>query len=48
MTMAMRPEWNSLPDMVLYNWAGALSMLSSPVSWMPSMKVLLFLRYYFH
>jgi len=42
--MAIRPEWNSLPDIVLYSWAGALSA-SSGTSWMPSMKVLLLRRY---
>lgn len=43
-TIAIRPEWNSLPDIVLYSWAGALSA-SSGTSWMPSMKVLLLRRY---
>ncbi len=44
MTMAILPEWNSLPDMVLYSWPGARRW-SSETSWMPSMKVELLRRY---
>lgn len=45
MTMAILPEWNSLPDMVLYSWAGARLPWSSGTSCIPSMKVELFRRY---
>lgn len=43
MTMAILPEWNSRPDMVLYSWAGAMSE-PSETSWMASMKVELLRR----
>lgn len=45
MTMAILPEWKSLPDMVLYSWAGAMLPAWSETSWMPSMKVELLRRY---
>jgi hypothetical protein len=32
MTIAILPEWNSLPDMVLYSWAGAMLPWSSETS----------------
>jgi hypothetical protein len=39
-TMAILPEWNSRPDIVLYNWAGAIGeAVSFGTSWTPSMKV---------
>ena len=39
-TITILPEWNSLPDMVLYNWAGAMrEEFSSGTSWTASMKV---------
>lgn len=41
--MTIRPEWNSLPDSVLYSWAGASSTFSGR-SWIASTKVLDFLR----
>lgn len=44
MTIVIRPEWKSRPDMVLYSWAGAMS-LSSDTSWILSMKVELLRRY---
>jgi hypothetical protein len=44
--MAIRPEWKSRPDIVLYSWAGAIGdAFSSGTSWTPSMKVEDLLRY---
>jgi hypothetical protein len=31
-TIAILPEWNNLPDMVLYSWAGAMLPWSSGTS----------------
>jgi hypothetical protein len=45
MTIAILPEWNSRPDMVLYSWAGAKLPWSSGTSCIPSMKVELLRRY---